>query len=126
MTMEREQLKRLKMSDGHRLIISEIIREFPLSDEILCGAEDWEGLDYDGSLSYASRVLRLAARWIHQSTGVSAASAGGESLRFCNVGETYAPTLCWSSNDGFLVCSWGAWVESVESEHAEEEEECDE
>ena len=38
-------------------------------------------------------------------------------LFYVNTGETYQPTLCYDIDQGFMVTSWGAWLEEKEMEY---------
>lgn len=51
--------------------------------------------------------------------GIETIERAGRVLRYVNLGDTYAPTLC--EEDGrIFVSSWGDWFESVEQEECED------
>jgi hypothetical protein len=43
----------------------------------------------------------------------------GEEIRYVNRGDTYDDTVCFDGNS-YMVCSWGAWLESEESRYTEQ------
>jgi len=46
-------------------------------------------------------------------------SFGNVLMTYVNTGDTYAPTLVHDFEQGFIVTSWGDWVEAYEAETGE-------
>ncbi len=68
--------------------------------------------------------LRPALRYLERQKvlcfGIETVDCAGRSIRYINMGETYAPTIIQEGGE-FSICSWGSWYEGAENEHCENE-----
>jgi hypothetical protein len=76
----------------------------------------------DSTTVYARGILN-AANVLMNGCGVESVTECGRTLLYVNVGDSYTPTMTYSDVDGFSVQSWGGWVEELESEKAERDNE---
>lgn len=78
----------------------------------------------DLAIGLAARYRKLSmAEYVMQKFGINtfgieSVSCEGRSMRYVNTGETYDSTVYCESRE-YFAGSWGAWLESAESEHCE-------
>ena len=73
-------------------------------------------LALEGRMKQADKIL--GSYGVESETGPS-----GKSIRYCNMGDTYDPTLIRDGSGEVWVGDWGTWLEEDEKNYGEEEEE---